>query len=304
MDIEKYRLKKARAKGRRVNYNIDNPAKIRCIKRRNAWEPKVEFRDCRELIIDFIRQHEHIACVQNYLYDEWILRELSKKKSVQSIFQFQEWMMNNDDYRTADMDKWILKKPFYPLAVLENNPTKHERQRRILHHKFFIGWQTEGSFTSRAHSYKDVNLLYGTYNITNAAMHNLESMMEFKGKYYPETIALFIREYYDITVSFVQFNYKLWASLGKQDPFEFLDKMGEDQLHGWEITEGLQEFFSSLGFDNEKSWQNIRLYTAKLIKIRMHYYYKDGKLPEATELLDSFKKDYLKQNQEALGDCN
>ena len=90
MDIEKYRLKKARAKGRRMNYNIENPARIRSAKRRNIWEPKIEFRNCRELIIDFIRQNEHIACVQNYLYDEWILRELSKKKSVQCIFQFQE----------------------------------------------------------------------------------------------------------------------------------------------------------------------------------------------------------------------
>ena len=106
MDIEKFRQRKARSKGRRINYSVENPARIRR-KKRNIWEPKVEFRNCRQLIIDFIRRNDHIACVQNYLYDELILRELSKKKSVKCLFQFQDWMANNDDYRTKDMDKWI-----------------------------------------------------------------------------------------------------------------------------------------------------------------------------------------------------
>lgn len=272
MDIEKYRQRKAQSKGRRINYNIANPGRIRSAKRRNFWEPKIEFRNCRELIINFIRRHEYIACVQNYLYDEWILEELSKKKSVQCIFQFQEWMINNDDYRTADMEKWILKKPFYSCAVLENNPTKSERKRRILHHKFIIGWQTEGNFSARAHSFKDVNLLYGTYNITNAAMDNLESMMEFEGKHYPETIALFIKEYYDISISFTEFNYRQWASLGKKDPFEYIEKDAEYKLFYAEVFVGLLEFFYSIA----GSWLGAMYRILLETYLRIFFWHKRG----------------------------
>ena len=137
MDIEKWRRVKARTKGRRINFTVDNPARIAT--RRSKVEPKVEFRECKKLIIDFIRRHNYIYCAQNYLYDEEILIELSKKEGVHSFIQYQEWMKDKDDNKTASMEKWLLEKPFTMVrAIVENNPNKLEHQRRILHHKFMI----------------------------------------------------------------------------------------------------------------------------------------------------------------------
>ena len=50
------------------------------IKEQKSYEPLIEFRDCKSVIIDFIRNHDTIWAVQNYLYDREILQELKRKK--------------------------------------------------------------------------------------------------------------------------------------------------------------------------------------------------------------------------------
>jgi len=226
-----------RAAEERLNQSIGDGGSEWAKSIKNNWEPKVEFRHCREHIIDFIRRHDYIICVQNYLYDEGILEELSKKSKVECILQYQEWMSNKNDKRTKVTDTWMLKSPFEGVkAILENRPSMEENQRRICHHKFFLG--TTYLENNNLDDYKKVNLLYGTYNITYAAKNNLESTMEFSGTCHPKTIRSFINESNKLSGCVSGFDYAKWARNNREiNPFELINEENTLKLRLFEIAE-------------------------------------------------------------------
>tara|TARA_B100000073_G_C23701381_1_gene560483 strand:- start:292 stop:1221 length:930 start_codon:yes stop_codon:yes gene_type:complete len=230
-EIQKYRERKKQASSRgkrmRLNHAIGHDNLALAQKFRHNWEPRIEFRECKGHIIDFIRKHDVIICVQNYLYDKEILLELSYKNKVTCIIQHQEWMNNKNNDMTKEVDKWLTKAPFEQVKmILENFPNKEQKERRIMHHKFILGTACEDESDSKINlaNYKNVNLLYGTYNVTYAASYNLESTMEFSGKCHPSTIRSFIDEFNNILHFSTGYDYKLWVACERNlDPFTLIN---------------------------------------------------------------------------------